>query len=94
MSSKAMKLMTVPSNGQISIGKSWAGRQIRVEISETEIHIMAGTFVPETQRQFFTPESKGVLADFNKFELANPPKATNTKNLFATLKKNKRSRDK
>jgi hypothetical protein len=94
MSSKAMRLMTVPSNGQISIGKSWAGRQIRVEVSETEIHISSGTFVPDSQQQFFTPEAKEALTEFNAFEKSSPAKATDTKALFTALKKKKQGRGK
>ena len=51
MSSKTMKLVTVPANGQISIGKAWAGRQILIEErSAAEIRISAGTFVPENDK--------------------------------------------
>lgn len=94
MSAKAMKLMTVPSNGQISIGKSWAGRQIRIEVSETEIHISAGTFIPDSQQTFFNPEAQATLAEFNAFEKSNTAKATDTKSLFAALKKKKQGRGK
>jgi hypothetical protein len=39
-----MKLITVPNNGQISIGTKWAGRQIRIEeLSETELRFSAGS---------------------------------------------------
>jgi len=92
MSSKIMKLITVSPNGQISIGKAWAGRQIRVEeVSKNEIHISAGVFVPDSQKFFFTDESKQSLAEFNQFESEKPAKATNTKTLFTELKKKKLS---
>ena len=92
MSTKAMKLITVPLNGQISIGKNWAGRQIRVEeVNEHEIHISAGSFVLESQKTFFTAEAKQALEDFNSFEETKPARATNTKALFAQLKKKKLS---
>ena len=81
---KATKLVTVPSNGQISIGKSWAGRQVKVEVSETEIHISAGTFIPD---------SNAALNEFNAFE-RSPAKATNTRALFSALKKKKQVRGK
>lgn len=93
MSVRTMKLITVPVNGQISIGKSWAGRQIRVvELSDSEIHISAGAFVPEAQRTFFTEEAKQDLAKFNEFEKGNPARATDTDILFSALKKKKHSR--
>lgn len=94
MGAKALKLITVPQNGQISIGKSWAGRQIQVEeVNENEIHISAGSFVPDSQKVFFTSAAKQSLAEFNQFESKNPPRATDTQALFAKLKK-KKSRDK
>jgi hypothetical protein len=90
MGAKAMKLMMVPQNGQISIGKNWAGRQIRVEeVNEHEIRISAGVFVPESQKTFFTPEAKEALEEFNVYEQQNPARATDTKALFARLKKKK-----
>ncbi|NJL26111.1 MAG: hypothetical protein HC902_13720 [Calothrix sp. SM1_5_4] len=92
MSFKAVKLMTVPTNGQISIGKAWAGRQIRIEVSDSEIHISAGTFIPDSQKAFFTPEAKTALAEFNNYESGKPAKASDTKALFASLKKKKAAR--
>ncbi|MGQ0543209.1 MAG: hypothetical protein ACT4O9_15400, partial [Blastocatellia bacterium] len=51
------KLLTVPANGQISIGKAWAGRHILVEeIGNDRIQISAGTFVPDSQAAFHTKE--------------------------------------
>ena len=90
MGAKAMKLITVPLNGQISIGKNWAGRQIRVEeVSEHEIHISAGSFVPDSQKAFFTVEARQSLEEFNSFEKSHPARPTNTKALFSRLKKKK-----
>ena len=93
MGLKVMKLVKVSPNGQISIGKAWAGRQIRVEeVNENEIHISAGVFVPDSQKVFFTDEAKQSLAEFNEFEAAKSAQATNTKALFAELKKKKKIR--
>ena len=90
MGSKAMKLVTVSPNGQISIGKAWAGRQIRVEeINENEIRISAGVFVLDSQKMFYSDEAKRSLAEFNQFEAVSLAKATNTKALFSGLKKKK-----
>lgn len=90
MSSKALKLITVPANGQISIGKDWAGRQIQLEVSDNEIHISAGTFIPDSQKTFYTREAKQSLEEFNDFEKKRPARGTNTKTFFSDLKKKKR----
>ena len=51
MSQKAVKLLKVPNNGQISIGKKWAGREVKLEVvSDNEIRIVSGIFVPEHQK--------------------------------------------
>ncbi len=90
MSAKQAKLLTVPVNGQISIGKSWAGKQIRVEeIGQDEIRISSGTFVPDSQAIFYTAESKAALSEFNSWEAKSLSKATDTKALFASLRMKK-----
>ena len=95
MERKQAKLLTVPANGQISIGKSWAGRQIMVEeVGDDEIRISSGIFVPDSQRDFHTEEAKESLAVFNKWEDKNPPKATDVGSLFSSLKKKKQTRAK
>jgi hypothetical protein len=95
MRAKQAKLLTVPANGQISIGKSWAGRQIKVEeIGDNEIRISSGVFVPDSQRAFHTEEAKQSLDAFNKWEVKSVPKATDVESLFASLKKNKQKRAK
>lgn len=93
MRAKAAKLITVPSNGQISIGSSWAGRQIRVEeINDSEIRISSGTFIPDSQKTFHTKDAQNKLREFNEWENKKPATATNTKALFADLKKKKQRR--
>ena len=85
--------MTVSRSGQINLGKSWAGRQICVEeVNQNEIRISAGTFVPDSQKTFFSDKAKKSLAEFNEFEASKPARATNTKSLFADLKKKVRVR--
>lgn len=88
MAAKAAKLITVPPNGQISIGTAWAGRQVRVEeLNNNEIHISSGNFVPDSQKDFFTEKSKLILREFDSWEKQKPAKATDTKALFSKLKK-------
>lgn len=74
----------VGANGQISIGKEWAGKLVRVIETENAIEIMPGEFIPESQRTFFTKKAQGEFAAFNAFEAKNSPKKTDLK----ALKKN------
>lgn len=90
MSAKQAKLLTVPNNGQISIGKAWAGRQILVEeLDNNEIRISSGVFIPDSQKTFHTKDAQASLKDFNEWEGRTPAKTTDTKALFTSLKKKK-----
>jgi len=74
---QARKILTVASNGQISIGKKWAGREVVVEtLSDNQIVITAGTFIPADQQTFFSSESQAKLAEYNDWATKNPPKKT------------------
>ncbi len=92
---KQTKLLTVASNGQISIGKAWAGRQIIVEeIAEGELYIRAGVFVADSQKTFHTKAAKDSLAEFNDWEERKFKKDSKSSDIFAQLRKQKRSRGK
>ena len=95
MRAKQTKLLTVASNGQISIGKAWAGRQIVIEeVAEGELHIKAGVFVPDSQKTFHTDAAKAILNDFNKWQESGTAKASNSSGVFAKIKKQKQARGK
>ena len=95
MGAKQTKLLTVASNGQISIGKAWAGRQIVIEeVAEGELHIRAGVFVPDSQKTFHTKSAKTSLAEFNDWEGNQSAKAPKSSDIFAKLRKQKQSRGK
>ncbi len=89
------KLLTVASNGQISIGKEWAGRQILIEqIGVNELRILSGTFIPDKDLPFHTAEAKETLKDFNEWAGDNPPKKSDRKDLIARLEKKARDKAK
>lgn len=93
MSTKPMKLITVPANGQISIGTKWAGKQIRIaELSDNEIHISAGSFVPDSQKNFFTAGSLETLNDFNHWEAQNPALKESAHATLERIKKQRKLR--
>lgn len=91
MGVKQLKLLTVPSNGQISIGKGWAGRQIAIEeIGEGEIYIRSGSFIPDSEKTFHTKEASETLDAFNKWEQENPPGTTSAKDVLSSLRKKRK----
>lgn len=95
MAAKQTKLLTVASNGQISIGKAWAGRQIIIEeITEGELHIRAGVFVPDSQKHFHTKAANASLTEFNNWEKNKVINTTKSSDVLVQLKKRKQSRGK
>ncbi|MGE0762920.1 MAG: hypothetical protein AB7N80_06555 [Bdellovibrionales bacterium] len=95
MGVKQTKLLTVASNGQISIGKAWAGRQIVIEeVAEGELLIRAGVFVPDSQKTFHTKAAHESLAEFNDWEESKAKKVPKSSDLFAQLRKQKQARGK
>ena len=87
------KLLTVAANGQISIGKEWAGKQILVEvISAHELRIVSGSFVPDRELPYHTQEAKQTLDAFDEWSEKTPPKRTDRKTLIARLEKKSREK--
>ena len=80
------KVLTVPSNGQISIGKQWAGREVMVEmVDDNRMVITAGTFIPHDLATFYTKAAQAQLADFNRWSQKTPAKKTNLNQLRKRL---------
>ena len=87
------KVTTVGNNGQISIGKSMAGKEVQVEqLEDGRIVITPGIFVPAHQTAFFTEKAQKRLADFNKHEDANPPSETDLAAFTAKMRKKRGKR--
>lgn len=83
---QAKKVLTVPSNGQISIGKQWAGREVMVEVvDDNRIVITSGTFVPADQATFYTKEANATLENFNQWSGKTPAKKTDLNSLRKRL---------
>jgi len=87
---QAKKMLTVPPNGQISIGKKWAGREVLVEVvDDNQIVITSGTFIPAHQQTFYTKEAGVTLDQFSRWSVENPPKKTDLSKLKKELGRQK-----
>jgi hypothetical protein len=75
------KIIVVPSNGQISIGKEWAGKQILVEDKGTSIVITEGTFVPRHHETFYTEDAHKALEEFEAWTKENKAQKTDSEAL-------------
>ena len=83
---QAKKVLTVPSNGQISIGKQWAGREVMVEVvDDNQIVITSGTFIPANQATFYTKDAEAQLDQFNKWSEKTPAKKSDLNQLRKRL---------
>ncbi len=83
---QAKKVLTVPSNGQISIGKQWAGREVMVEVvDENRIVITSGAFIPADQATFYTKDAQTQLEQFNKWSEKTPAKKSDLNSLRKRL---------
>lgn len=69
------KIITVPSNGQISIGKRFAGVELKVEYRDDAIVLTPGSqrFIPERLAAFFSEEAQDTLREFEEWSAQNPP---------------------
>lgn len=90
MSNTVKKIATVGNNGQISIGKELAGREVLIEkFADGYIVISPGTFIPDHQMMFYTPEAHERLAEFDAWAENNPP-TEGRNDLRAKLRKRNR----
>ncbi len=75
----------VADNGQISIGKEWAGKFVQVVSSPAGVEIIPGEFVPESQKVFYTKEAQEQLSAFDEWASKKSAKKTDLKELKKKL---------
>ena len=81
------KLVTVGKNGQISIGKQYAGRVLEIRFFEDGRALLSpGHFVADHLSTFYTPEAAERLREFADWEKENPPDEASTATLRAERK--------
>ena len=83
-----LKYATVGNNGQVSIGKEFAGRHVQIEKTEEGLIIISpGKFIPDHHAPFYTKEALDDLDEFDKWASANAPKkGTDVNELRSKLK--------
>ena len=76
----------VGANGQISLGKQFAGRQVLVEEQETGVWLIrTATVVPDNERWLHQGAASADLARALDWAAAHPASDANTETLLATL---------
>jgi len=73
----------IGANGQISLGKEFAGRQVLVEEKEPGVWmIRTALVIPENEMWLHVPEAKKDLQGALSYAQSNPPKVTNDPDAF------------
>ena len=82
-----VKFATVGNNGQISIGKEFAGRQVQIEKTpEGVVIISPGKFIPDHHAPFYTKEALEDLDEFDAWQENHTPKNVDVNELRSKLK--------
>ena len=75
--SENAKIVSIPKNGQICLGKRYAGKNARIEfLGEDRVVVTFGQFISNDMVVFFTDAAKQKLDTFGKYEKKPPPKNT------------------
>jgi hypothetical protein len=70
---------TIGPNGQISLGKQFAGRPVIVEQQEPGVWLIrTATIVPDNERWIHEPKAAADLAAALTWSMANPPSDADT----------------
>ena len=81
-----MIVKSVGSNGQITLGKEFAGRLVMLDQTEPGAWTMKlGQFVPDTEKWLHTPEAKAALNEGLAWAAGNPARVTDLDDLEARM---------
>jgi hypothetical protein len=82
--SKSFKV--VGQNGQISLGKQFAGRQVIVEEQETGVWLIrTASIIPDNERWVNTPKASSDLKAALAWSAKNPPSDLNADQIIERL---------
>ncbi len=82
----AHNVKVIGSNGQISLGKQYAGRQVLVEEQEPGVWLIrTATVVPDNERWLHQPQARADLEMALAWATANPPSDAGVDHVLAKL---------
>jgi hypothetical protein len=86
MAASTASVKIIGSNGQISLGKQFAGRQVLVEEHEPGVWLIrTATVIPDNERWLQHPDSAQDLHQALSWTQSNPPSDDNAETLLQTL---------
>ena len=76
----------IGANGQISLGKQYAGRQVVVEEQESGVWLVrTATVIPDNERWLHQPKAAADLQSAMSWAQANPPADNNVDAILENL---------
>jgi hypothetical protein len=76
----------IGANGQISLGKQYAGRQVLVEEQETGVWLIrTATVIPDNERWLHQPQAAADLQNALSWAQANPPDDADVDSILGKL---------
>lgn len=82
----APAVKVVGTNGQISLGKQYAGRQVLVEEREPGVWIVrTATVIPDNERWLHEPKAAADLQEAMAWSVAHPASDTETEDTLKRL---------
>lgn len=86
MATAQQSVKIIGANGQISLGKQFAGRQVLVEEQAPGVWLVrTASVIPDNERWINEPEAASQLNKALDWALANPPVDTNVDQLLGEL---------
>lgn len=80
------QVKVVGVNGQISLGKQYAGRQVLLEESEAGVWLIrTATVIPDNQRWLHTPDNLANLTKAEQWAADNPVRTDNADEVLQRL---------
>ena len=81
-----LSIKVIGANGQISLGKQFAGRQVLVEEQEPGVWLVrTATVIPDNERWLHEPQAASDLARALDWAKANPPRDTDVDAVIGKL---------
>ncbi|MDO9227840.1 MAG: hypothetical protein Q8M09_05890 [Pseudomonadota bacterium] len=76
----------IGANGQISLGKQYAGRQVLVEEREPGVWLIrTASVIPDNERWLHQPQATADMQSALSWAIANPPADKNVDTLLESL---------
>ncbi len=84
--SRAATVKVIGANGQISLGKQFAGRQVLVEEQEPGVWLIrTASVIPDNERWLHHPKAAGDLSQALNWAQGHPPSDTGVDGLLERL---------